>query len=88
MCDAASLLALPQLMAQGRYDLLVLMPRASDNWFNSGVLVSRREAVERSGWAEAWLRAFLSLDEFGNQQYLLRVSNGRGGGLAVPTRCD
>jgi hypothetical protein len=73
LCDAAPLLALPRLMAQFSYDLLLLMPRTAGGWINSGVLVSRREAVGRSGWAEAWMREFLSLDDFGDQLHLLKV---------------
>ena len=69
LCDAAPLLALPRLMAAGQYDLLVHMPRTSQGWLNSGVLVSRRSAA--GGWAGAWLAEFLTLNDFGDQLYLL-----------------
>ena len=69
VCSGALLSALPRL-ASG-YDVLLSMPRTSQGWLNSGVLVVRRDAVRR--WAPAWLDEFASLDDFGDQLHLLKV---------------
>ena len=94
VCDATPLLAFPRLMKS--FDVLLLLPRTTQGWTNSGVLGVRREASR--GWAMAWQREFLSLDDFGDQLHLLKVlparasdrrrlaakrRGGGGGGLEV-----
>jgi len=69
VCDAAPLLALPRLMRP--YDLLLHLPRTTQGWINSGVLVVRRDAA--GAWVDGWLREFESLDDFGDQLHLLKV---------------
>jgi hypothetical protein len=70
VCDAAPLIALgTRLMAS--WDLLLLVPRSTQGWVNSGVLAVHRESAR--GWAMAWQREFLSLDDFGDQLHLLKV---------------
>ena len=69
VCSGALLAALTRLAAQ--FDLLLSVPRTSQGWVNSGVLVVRRAAVQT--WGGAWLREFLSLDDFGDQLHLSRL---------------
>jgi len=74
VCDAALLVTLgTRLMAS--YDALLLLPRTSQGWTNSGVLAVRRESSR--GWAMAWQHEFISLDDFGDQLHLLKVLPSR-----------
>jgi len=73
VCNIEPLLAFPRLMRS--FDVLLLMPRTTQGWTNSGVLGVRREASR--GWAMAWQREFLSLDDFGDQLHLLKVLPAR-----------
>ena len=70
VCDAALLLALGTRL-MWRWDVLLLMPRTSQGWVNSGVLAVHRESAR--AWAMAWQREFTSLDDFGDQLHLLKV---------------
>ena len=70
VCDAAPLLALGHRLMKS-YDVMLLLPRTTQGWVNSGVLGVRRESAR--GWATAWQREFTSLHDFGDQLHLLKV---------------
>ena len=82
VCDAGPLIALgTRLLAS--YDVLLHFPRTLQGWVNSGVIGVRRERAR--GWAMAWQREFLSLDDFGDQLHLLKVLPARAESAATAT---